>query len=68
MKREIDLIPIHSFYKVYLPHGKKVHYLGTSRLDKGETDKDAKRRIQGEFAKEIKAITEEKKCCTNRQD
>jgi len=26
------------------------------------------KRIQGEFAKEIKAITEEKKCCTNRQD
>jgi len=52
----IDLIPIHSYYKVYLPHGKKVHYLGTSRLDKGETEKQAKRRIQGEFAKEIKEI------------
>jgi hypothetical protein len=59
MKQEIDLIPIHSFYKVYLPHGKKVHYLGTSRLDKGE--KDPKRRVQGEFAKEIKEIKQETK-------
>jgi hypothetical protein len=55
----IDLIAVYSYYKVYLPHGKKVHYLGTSRLDKGETEKDAKRRIQGEFAKEIQEITKE---------
>jgi len=64
----IDLIAVYSYYKVYLTHGRKTVLLGTSRLDKGETEKQAKRRIQGEFAKEIKAITEEKKCCTNRQD
>jgi hypothetical protein len=59
MKDSIDLIAIHSFYRVYLTHGRKTVLLGTSRLDKGETEKDAKRRIQGEFAKEIQEITKE---------
>jgi len=52
----IDLIAVYSYYKVYLTHGRKTVLLGTSRLDKGETEKDAKQRIQGEFAKEIKEI------------
>jgi hypothetical protein len=60
MKQEIDLISVYSYWQVHMKHGKKTHYLGTSRLDKGESEADAKRRITEQYKRQIKHIKEAK--------
>jgi hypothetical protein len=54
----IDIIPVYSYWQVYFPYGRKVHYLGTSRLDKGEGTDEAKRRIEKQYEEQITQIKE----------
>ena len=58
---ELLLIGVYSYWKVYIRRGRRLDFLGTSRLIKTETKDAARERIAREFRMELAFGPERKK-------
>lgn len=47
------LIPVYSYWKIYVKGKTKIEYIGTSRLIQGESEAQARARITKQYEEEL---------------